>query len=163
MPKKALIAMSGGVDSSVAAYLMKERGYDCTGITLKLFDSESYSAADKTCCSLDDIEDARSVCRRLGIPHYVYNFKDSFAKQVIDRFVSAYENGRTPNPCIDCNRYIKFEQLFHRAEESLCPGGIRSRNGEVYAEKIPRSLQGSKLCSLFAYPAATIQNRFPAW
>ena len=117
MPKKALIAMSGGVDSSVAAYLMKERGYDCTGITLKLFDSESYSAADKTCCSLDDIEYARSVCRRLGIPHYVYNFKDSFAKQVIDRFVSAYENGRTPNPCIDCNRYIKFEQLFHRAEE----------------------------------------------
>lgn len=117
MPKKALIAMSGGVDSSVAAYLMKERGYDCTGITLKLFDSESNSAADKTCCSLDDVEDARSVCRRLGIPHYVYNFKENFAKQVIDRFVSAYENGRTPNPCIDCNRYIKFEKLFNRAEE----------------------------------------------
>ena len=117
MPKKALIAMSGGVDSSVAAYLMKERGYDCTGITLKLFDSEEYNAAEKTCCSLDDIEDARSVCRRLDIPHFVYNFKDSFAKQVIDRFVSAYENGRTPNPCIDCNRYIKFEQLLLRAEE----------------------------------------------
>ena len=115
---KALIAMSGGVDSSVAAYLMQQRGFDCTGITLKLFDSETDAApGEKTCCSLDDVEDARSVCRRLGIPHFVYNFKDSFAENVIARFIRAYETGCTPNPCIDCNRYIKFDKLIRRAEE----------------------------------------------
>ena len=118
MPKKALIAMSGGVDSSVAAYLMKQRGFDCTGITLKLFDGENEDACgEKTCCSLDDISDARSVCRRIGIPHYVYNFKDSFREKVIARFIEAYETGRTPNPCIDCNRFIKFEKLMRRAQE----------------------------------------------
>ena len=118
MPKKALIAMSGGVDSSVAAYLMKERGFDCTGITLKLFDRDNEEGStEKACCSLDDIEDARNVCRRLGIPYYVYNFKDSFRETVISRFIEAYETGRTPNPCIDCNRFIKFEKLLRRADE----------------------------------------------
>ena len=118
MIKKALIAMSGGVDSSVAAYLMQQRGFDCTGITLKLFDSDTDAEpGEKTCCSLDDIEDARSVCRRLGIPHFVYNFKDSFSENVIARFIRAYETGCTPNPCIDCNRYIKFDKLIRRAEE----------------------------------------------
>ena len=116
MAKKALIAMSGGVDSSVAAYLMIQRGYDCTGVTLKLYDKDD-SAAEKTCCSLDDIEDARSVCRKLGIPHFVYNFKDSFDEKVVGRFINAYETGATPNPCIDCNRFIKFEKLLRRAEE----------------------------------------------
>lgn len=118
MAKKALIAMSGGVDSSVSAYLIKNLGYESTGITLKLFDNEeSDEKQEKACCSLDDIEDARSVCYNLGIPYYVYNFKDSFKENVIDRFISAYENGTTPNPCIDCNRYIKFEKLIRRAEE----------------------------------------------
>lgn len=118
MKKKALIAMSGGVDSSVAAYLIKEQGFDATGITLKLFDNEDIGKKkEKTCCSLDDIDDARSVCYKLGIPYYVYNFKDSFRENVISRFISAYENGTTPNPCIDCNRYIKFEKLMQRADE----------------------------------------------
>ncbi len=108
--------MSGGVDSSVAAYLMLKRGYDCTGVTLKLFDNDE-SAAEKTCCSLDDTEDARSVCLKLGIPHYVYNFKDIFNEKVVGRFIAAYETGATPNPCIDCNRFIKFGKLFQRAEE----------------------------------------------
>ncbi len=118
MTKKALVAMSGGVDSSVAAYLTKEMGYNATGITLKLFDNEDIGEKkEKTCCSLDDIDDARNVCRKIGIPYYVYNFKDSFKENVIDRFISAYENGTTPNPCIDCNRYIKFEKLIRRAEE----------------------------------------------
>ena len=118
MAKKALIAMSGGVDSSVSAYLIKNLGYESTGITLKLFDNEeSDEKQEKACCSLDDIEDARSVCYNLGIPYYVYNFKDSFKENVIDRYISAYENGTTPNPCIDCNRYIKFEKLIRRAEE----------------------------------------------
>lgn len=118
MTKKALVAMSGGVDSSVAAYLTKEMGYNATGITLKLFDNEDIGETkEKTCCSLDDIDDARNVCRKIGIPYYVYNFKDSFKENVIDRFISAYENGTTPNPCIDCNRYIKFEKLIRRVEE----------------------------------------------
>ena len=118
MTKKALVAMSGGVDSSVAAYLTKEMGYNATGITLKLFDNEDIGETkEKTCCSLDDIDDARNVCRKIGIPYYVYNFKDSFKENVIYRFISAYENGTTPNPCIDCNRYIKFEKLIRRVEE----------------------------------------------
>ncbi len=118
MNKKALIAMSGGVDSSVAAYLTKNLGYDCTGITMKLFDNDDiFIDREKTCCSLDDIDDARSVCRKIGIPHTVYNFKDSFKETVISRFISAYENGATPNPCIDCNRFIKFKKLVTRAEE----------------------------------------------
>lgn len=118
MNERALIAMSGGVDSSVAACLIKEQGYDATGITLKLFDNEDIGEKkEKTCCSLDDIDDARNVCRKIGIPYYVYNFKDSFKENVIDRFIFAYENGCTPNPCIDCNRYIKFEKLMQRADE----------------------------------------------
>ena len=119
--KKALIAMSGGVDSSVAAYLMKEHGYDCIGVTMKLFQNEDAGVSrKKSCCSLDDVEDARSVAHNLGIPYYVFNFTADFKKQVMDRFVEAYENGATPNPCIDCNRYLKFDSLYHRAEELGC-------------------------------------------
>lgn len=110
--------MSGGVDSSVAAFLTIKQGYDCTGVTLKLFDKdEPPEIAEKTCCSIDDIDDARSVCRRLGIPFYVYNFKDSFEENVIKRFIDSYEAGATPNPCIDCNRFIKFDKLIRRADE----------------------------------------------
>lgn len=111
-----MIAMSGGVDSSVAAFLIKQQGYDPTGITLKLFNNEDIGISrEKTCCSLEDVEDARSVAYRLGIPYYVYNFTDRFKNNVIDRFINAYMSGLTPNPCIDCNRYIKFEQLMLRA------------------------------------------------
>ena len=121
MTNKALIAMSGGVDSSVAAFLTKDMGYDATGITLKLFDNEDIGEKrEKTCCSLDDIDDARRVCLKLGIPYYVYNFKDSFKENVIDRFIRAYENGTTPNPCIDCNRYLKFRRLYDRAALMGC-------------------------------------------
>ena len=116
--EKAIIAMSGGVDSSVAALLVRQAGYDAMGVTLRLYDNEDAGIPrEKTCCSLDDVNDARSVCARLGIPFYVFNFTDSFRKEVMDRFVEAYENGRTPNPCIDCNRYIKFDKLMRRAEE----------------------------------------------
>lgn len=118
MAKKALIAMSGGVDSSVAAFLIKQQGFECTGTTMKLYSNEDLSVQDSnTCCSLEDVEDARSVCNKLGIPYYVFNFRDSFNKQVVERFISAYENGTTPNPCIDCNRYIKFDRLMHRMKE----------------------------------------------
>lgn len=110
--------MSGGVDSSVAAYLMKARGFDCIGATMKLYDNEDIGIArDKTCCSLDDIEDARSVAKRLNIPYYVFNFKDDFDEKVIRKFIQTYEQGGTPNPCIDCNRYLKFEKLMQRRQE----------------------------------------------
>jgi tRNA-specific 2-thiouridylase len=113
-----MIAMSGGVDSSVAACLMKEKGFDCVGVTMKLFTNEDIGAErGDVCCSLRDTDDARSVAYRLGIPHYVFNFAEDFKREVIQRFVDAYENGFTPNPCIDCNRYIKFEKLLDRARE----------------------------------------------
>ncbi len=116
--KKAIIAMSGGVDSSVAAYLMKERGFDCIGATMKLFSNDDAGISrEHTCCSLEDVEDARSVAFSLNMPHYVFNFSDMFKEKVIDRFISAYESGATPNPCIDCNRYLKFDKLYRRAEE----------------------------------------------
>ncbi len=111
MNKKVIIAMSGGVDSSVAAYILKNEGFECMGATMKLFGEGS------TCCSLEDVEDAKSVAYSLGMEHYVFNFSDEFRKRVIDKFVSSYENGQTPNPCIDCNRYLKFERLLLRAEE----------------------------------------------
>lgn len=115
---KALIAMSGGVDSSVAALLIKENGYEAVGATMKLYDNDDIGESrEKTCCSLDDIEDARAVCHRLSIPYYVFNFRDSFGEEVIERFISAYENGSTPNPCIDCNRYMKFDKLMRRMYE----------------------------------------------
>ncbi len=119
--KKALIAMSGGVDSSLAAKLTKDAGYECIGCTMKLYDNEDIKL-DKghTCCTLDDVEDARSVANRLEMPFYVFNFKDRFKEMVIERFVNAYENGFTPNPCIDCNRFLKFEKLFERAKEIGC-------------------------------------------
>lgn len=110
--------MSGGVDSSVAAYLEKKKGTECIGITMKLFNNEEIGLSrERACCSLSDIEDARSVCRRLGIRYYVLNFTEQFKKEVIRRFVEAYENGCTPNPCIDCNRYLKFGVLFQRMKE----------------------------------------------
>ena len=121
MTKKAIIAMSGGVDSSVAALLTVRDGFECMGVTMKLFYDEdlveSCEMRANSCCSLEDVEDARSVCTSLGMRHYVFNFSELFRSTVIDRFIDDYENGRTPNPCIDCNRHLKFDKLFQRAKE----------------------------------------------
>ena len=118
--KKALIGLSGGVDSSVAAFLTKEAGFDCIGATMRLYAPEEEDLAESKCCSLDDVEDARSVARNLGIPFYAFNFKEDFARQVMDKFVRCYEAGLTPNPCIDCNRHLKFDRLLRRAMELGC-------------------------------------------
>ena len=118
---KALIGMSGGVDSSVAAFLTLRDGYDCLGATMRLYDNAAIGEENtNTCCTLDDVEDARSVARRLGIPHYTFNFKEAFEQKVIQKFVACYECGMTPNPCIDCNRYLKFDVLLRRAQELGC-------------------------------------------
>ena len=118
---KAMIAMSGGVDSSVAALLIKNKGYECIGCTMKLYNNEDIGIQKgHTCCSLDDVEDAKQVAARLDMPHYVFNFCELFKEKIIDKFVCSYEHGMTPNPCIDCNRYMKFEKLHDRAKELGC-------------------------------------------
>ena len=117
MNKKAIIAMSGGVDSSVAALLCVKQGFECIGATMKLYHGSDDIVRENSCCSLSDVEDARSVAHSLGMNYYVFNFTDSFQQEVIDRFVCAYEHGATPNPCIDCNRYMKFDKLICRALE----------------------------------------------
>jgi tRNA-specific 2-thiouridylase len=119
--KRALIAMSGGVDSSVAAFLMLKNGYTCVGATMKLFNNEEAGVPyESTCCSLSDISDARSTAFKMGIPYYVFNFTEDFKPCVIDRFINGYSSGMTPNPCIDCNRFIKFSRFLERADVLSC-------------------------------------------
>jgi len=115
---RVLIALSGGVDSSVAAYLTVHAGYKCAGATMFLFDSgNSKGNAENSCGSSADIEDARAICKNLGITHHVLNFTEAFTERVIDRFIAEYERGWTPNPCITCNRFLKFDCLPARARE----------------------------------------------
>ncbi len=114
--KRALIAISGGVDSSATALIMKQNGYDCLGVTMKLH-SEGEISGDG-CVTSKDIDDARRVCETIGIPHHVVDFSGDFEKFVIRNFVEAYENGATPNPCIECNYHLKFDKLFDYAMEN---------------------------------------------
>ncbi len=117
MKKKVVVGMSGGVDSSVAAYLLKEQGYDVIGVTMQIWQDEETAAVEENggCCGLSAVDDARRVAAQLDIPYYVMNFKNDFKKNVIDYFVDEYKNGRTPNPCIACNRYVKWESLLQRS------------------------------------------------
>lgn len=122
MKKKVAVGMSGGVDSSVAAWLLKEQGFDVIGVTMQIWqDEEPLAMAENGgCCGLSAVDDARRVADRLDIPYYVLNFKREFKDNVIDYFIDEYVHARTPNPCIACNRYVKWEALLNRAMELGC-------------------------------------------
>ena len=126
MKKKALVAMSGGVDSSVCAYLAMKAGYECVGATMILCSKESAES---------DVRDAAAVCRKLGIEHYAFDMTKEFKEMVIDRFVKSYEMGHTPNPCIECNKYLKFGLLFDKARELGCDTIVTGHYARI--EKTP--------------------------
>ncbi|MDD3186259.1 MAG: tRNA 2-thiouridine(34) synthase MnmA [Anaerostipes sp.] len=117
MKEKVVVGMSGGVDSSVAAYLLKEQGYDVIGVTMQIWQDEEEAALEENggCCGLSAVDDARRVAASLNIPYYVMNFKKEFKENVIDYFINEYLEARTPNPCIACNRYVKWESLLKRS------------------------------------------------
>ena len=151
MSRKVVVGMSGGVDSSVAAWLLKEQGYDVIGVTMQIWQDEDTEVqeAEGGCCGLSAVDDARRVAMDLGIPYYVMNFKEEFRKNVMDYFVGEYAEGRTPNPCIACNRYVKWESLLrrsmaigadyiatgHYAQIDRLPGGRYSLKTSVTASK----------------------------
>ncbi|MCL2563388.1 MAG: tRNA 2-thiouridine(34) synthase MnmA [Oscillospiraceae bacterium] len=118
--EQVLVGMSGGVDSSAAALILMER-YTVAGATMKLFDSGDIVTRGKTCCAITDVEDARRVCHRLGLDHHVFNFTAEFHREVMERFADGYARGETPNPCIDCNRFVKFPHLLRRAGQLGMP------------------------------------------
>ena len=164
---KALIAMSGGVDSSVAALLMGE--HERVGCTMRLFDAEeTENKRPNTCCSLEDVEDARAVCYRLGIPYHVFNFTDDFEDKIIRKFVDSYRKGITPNPCIDCNRYMKFDKLFYRARQLGCDCVVTGHYARIEEEDgkfvLKKALDPSKDQSYVLYSMTQEQlahTRFP--
>lgn len=116
---RVVVALSGGVDSSVAAALLHEAGYEVIGVTMRLWTAERDDVPDsyRGCCGVEEVDDARRVCDTLGVPYRVLNFERAFRTQVVDDFIDAYRHGRTPNPCLNCNRYLKFDALFHTMEQ----------------------------------------------
>jgi tRNA-specific 2-thiouridylase len=159
--RKIIAAMSGGVDSSVMAAALVEEGYEVVGVTLNV-EPRSLEPGEvervDTCCSLSAVEDARRVADRIGIPHYTLNFKDIFRERVINDFVAEYRRGRTPNPCVRCNEYIKFEAVLHRLHaldaDAVATGHFvrRDRDPETGRYRLRRGVDGRKDQSYVLYP-----------
>lgn len=145
MPPKprVLVAMSGGVDSSVAAALLVRDGYDCVGVTMKLFE-DGAELPDRPCCSLDSTSDARRVAQRLGIPHYVLNMVDHFSHDVIADFVSEYARGRTPIPCVRCNTFTKFSDLVAKADAIDAPFVATGHYARIANGRLTRGVDANK-------------------
>jgi tRNA-specific 2-thiouridylase len=150
MRERVLVAMSGGVDSSVAAALLVEQGYDVVGATMKLF-CYGEEVPDRPCCSLDSINDARRVCNTLGIPHYVLNLESAFGHDVVDDFVSEYSRGRTPIPCVRCNTFTKFRDLVKKADSIDARYVATGHYARVVDGELRRGVDPSKDQSYFLW------------
>ena len=120
MKKRVLLGMSGGVDSSVSAIILKEQGYEVIGATMKLWEDKNSCDIEGGCCSFSSVNDAKRVCDKLGIPHYTLNCEDEFKTHVIENFINCYKNAGTPNPCVECNKYLKFGTFYKKALELEC-------------------------------------------
>ena len=145
--QKILVAMSGGVDSSVAAAVLLEQGYEVVGVTMKLWGGTS----DTGCCSVSDVIDARRVADQLGIQHHVFNFGDEFDAHVVDPYVEAHKVGATPNPCIECNRHVKFDKLFRRA--TALGFELIATGHHAQITRQPEGFRLSRSCLLYTSPS----------
>ena len=150
MHERVLVAMSGGVDSSVAAALLVQQGYDVVGATMKLF-CHGEDLPDRPCCSLDSVNDARRICEQLGVPHYVLNLESAFGRDVVQDFVSEYARGRTPIPCVRCNTFTKFRDLLRKADAIDARWIATGHYAQVYDGVLHRGLDPAKDQSYFLW------------